>query len=95
MAAYVIAQLDVTDVETFRKYQAEVPATIAKFGGRYLVRGGDVTPMEGKWRPKRVVVVEFPDMATLKNWYDSEEYQSIIGYRTGASTTELVFVEGV
>ena len=95
MAAYLIAQIDITDLETFKKYQADVPATIAKYGGKYLVRGGDVTPMEGGWEPKRMVVLEFPNMTTLKKWYNSEDYQSIIAFRTDASDGKMVFVEGI
>lgn len=95
MAAYLIAQVDVNDPETFKKYQEEVPATIAKYGGAYVVRGGEVTPMEGDWTPHRVVVLEFPNMTTLKKWYNSDDYQSIIGFRTDASDGKMIFVEGV
>ncbi|MGI9388131.1 MAG: DUF1330 domain-containing protein [Methyloligellaceae bacterium] len=95
MAAYVIAQIKINDFETFKKYQADVHATIEKYGGKYLVRGGDITPKEGGWTPERVVVLEFPDMATLNTWYDSDEYQSIIGFRTSAADGKLLFVEGV
>ncbi len=95
MAAYLIAQIDVTDLETFKKYQEEVPATITKYGGTYVVRGGEVIPMEGGWAPKRVVVLEFPNMITLKKWYESEDYQSIIKSRTDASDGKMIFVEGI
>jgi uncharacterized protein (DUF1330 family) len=95
MAAYLIAQISIHDLETFKKYQAEVPATIAKHGGKYLVRGGDVTPMEGDWQPDRVVLLEFPDMAALKTWYNSNDYQSIIALRTDAADGDMIFVEGV
>lgn len=95
MAAYLIAQLKITDPETFKRYQAEVPATIERHGGRYVVRGGDIIPKEGTWSPDRVVVVEFPNMATLTKWYDSADYQKIIKYRTDASDAEMIFVEGV
>ena len=95
MAAYVIAQIKINDLETFTKYQAGVPATIEKYGGRYLVRGGEITPKEGGWTPERMVVVEFPDMDTIHRWYDSEEYQAILGFRTGASDGQLLFVDGV
>jgi uncharacterized protein (DUF1330 family) len=95
MVAYAIAQIDVNDPEAFKKYQAEVPATVAKYGGTYVVRGGEVTPMEGGWAPKRVVVLEFPNMTTLKKWYESKDYQSIIKFRTDASDGKLIFVEGL
>ena len=69
MAAYLIADIEVTNPEGFKKYQEAVPATIAKHGGKYLVRGGEVEPKEGDWTPTRMVVLEFPNMATLKKWY--------------------------
>ena len=94
MAAYVIAQVDVHDPATFKKYADAVPATIKQYGGTYRVRGGEVTPKEGGWNPKRVIVLEFPDMATAHKWYDSPEYQTIIGDRLTASEGRMIFVEG-
>ena len=94
MAAYLIADIEVTNPEGFKKYQEAVPATIAKHGGKYLVRGGEVEPMEGDWTPTRMVVLEFPNMATLKKWYNSDEYQNIIADRTDNSNGNMVFVEG-
>lgn len=95
MAAYVIAQISIHDPTTFERYQAEVPDTIERCGGKYLVRGGDVTPQEGDWTPDRVVVLEFPNMATLKKWYESDDYQAIIKYRTDAADGDMIFVEGI
>ncbi len=95
MAAYLIAQIRIHDPETFKKYGAAVPATIAQYGGKYHVRGGAVTPKEGSWNPNRVIVLEFPDMAALNRWYDSPEYQEIIGIRFDAAQGDMIFVEGV
>ena len=94
MAAYLIAQIRIHDPETFKKYADAVPATIKQYGGKYCIRGGAVTPKEGDWNPKRVIVLEFPDMATLNKWYDSPEYQAIIGDRLKASDGDMIFVEG-
>jgi uncharacterized protein (DUF1330 family) len=94
MAAYIIVQVEVHDPETFKKYADAVPATIKQYGGRYCVRGGKVESKEGDWNPKRMVVLEFPDMATAHKWYDSSEYQAIIGDRLKASDGKMVFVEG-
>ena len=94
MAAYLIADIEVTNPEGFKKYQEAVPATIAKHGGKYLVRGGEVEPMEGDWTPTRMVVLEFPNMTTLKKWYNSDDYQNIIADRTDNSNGNMVFVEG-
>ena len=63
MAAYVIGEIEVTDPTTYAQYGRQVLATIEKFGGRFVVRGGTVEPLEGGWSPKRLVVLEFPTMA--------------------------------
>ena len=94
MPAYLIADIEVTNPEGFKKYQEAVPATIEKHGGKYMVRGGDVEPMEGEWAPKRMVVLEFPNRTTLKKWYNSADYQNIIKDRTDNSLGNMVFVEG-
>ncbi len=94
MPAYVIAQVEVTDPEKFAKYGAQVPATIAQYGGRYLVRGGETQAIEGDWAPPRVVVLEFPSMDQLKKWYDSDEYKPLIALRQQSAKTHLSFVEG-
>lgn len=95
MAAYVIADIEVTDPAGFTEYQQKVPATIAAYGGRYLVRGGAVEVAEGSWSPRRCVVLEFADMAQLKKWYGSPEYQPLIAIRTRTTKSNLVFVAGI
>ena len=95
MAAYVIANIDVTDADAYQEYRARVGATIAAHGGRFVCRGGAVEVMEGDYDPHRVVVVEFPDMATLKRWYASPEYTPLIALRQRASKGSLYVVEGV
>ena len=94
MPAYLIADIDVTDPEGFKKYQEAVPGTIEKYGGKYLVRGGDLEAVEGEWKPTRLVVLEFPNMTTLKKWYNSDDYQNIIASRTENSNGSVVIVEG-
>ena len=66
MPAYVIVQVDVTDPATFETYRAQVPATLAKYGGEYVVRGGKMEVLEGTWAYPRCVVLKFPDMAAAK-----------------------------
>jgi uncharacterized protein (DUF1330 family) len=95
MAAYVIADVDVTDPTGFAEYRALVPATLEPYGGRFLIRGGAHDVAEGDWRPARVVVLEFPTMAAAKRWYDSEEYRHPKVLRLRSARTHLVFVEGV
>jgi uncharacterized protein (DUF1330 family) len=95
MAAYVIAQVEVTDAQTFEQYRREVPATLAPFGGRFIVRGGDSVTLEGDWQPKRLVVLEFPDRAAAKAWWDSEVYAAPKALRQRSARTQLLIVDGV
>ncbi len=95
MAAYFVVDLDVTDATGFEEYRRAVPSVNAKYGGRFLVRGGTVEALEGQWKPKRLTVVEFPSAARAKEFYNSPEYQQIIGLRLKAARTNLVLVEGV
>ena len=95
MPAYVIADVTVTDQATMDEYRKHVPATLAKFGGRFLVRGGAHQTIEGAWTPNRLVVLEFPSMEQARRWYDPEEYRAPRAMRIKAGRTNLLFVEGV
>ena len=94
MKAYVIGEIDVTDPKLYDDYRKQVLATIEKFGGRFVVRGGKLEPLEGGWTPKRMVVVEFPSMEQAQKWYRSPEYAPLITLRQKASRGKLVLVEG-
>ena len=95
MPAYVIADIDVHDTAAYDDYRKGVEATVAKFGGRFIVRGGAVKAVEGQWRPKRLVVIEFPDMAALDAWYASPDYKPLLDLRLAASSGRLIAAEGV
>lgn len=95
MAAYLIADLDITDPELFAQYRERVPAVIAAHGGRYLARGGPLEVLEGTWKPNRAVIVEFPDMASLKRFWASPEYQPLIEMRQRSTRSRVVALEGV
>ena len=95
MPAYVIVETNVTDHEQYERYRDAAPASIAAHGGRYLVRGGELAVFEGEWNPTRVVVLEFPDLATAKRWYASEEYGEARKLRDGAAHLNMVAVQGV
>ena len=95
MAAYLIADIEVIDSAGFAEYQQKVPATIAAYGGRYLVRGGATEVLEGAWSPHRCVVLEFPSMAQLKTWYASPEYRPLIAIRERTTRSNLVITEGI
>jgi uncharacterized protein (DUF1330 family) len=95
MAAYVIVDLTVTDPPTMEEYRKQVPATLAKYGGRFLVRGGAHQTVEGDWKPNRVVVLEFPSLEQAKRWYDSEEYREPRAMRLRAGRANMIMVDGV
>ncbi len=94
MAAYLIVDVEVTNPAGYDEYRRQVPATLAKYGGRFVVRGGASETLEGDWAPKRVVVVEFPSMEALKRWYGSAEYKPLIALRQKHSTGDVITVEG-
>ena len=95
MAAYLYADVDVTDPAAYETYRQQVPALIAGHGGRYLVRGGTVEVLEGECVPHRQVILEFPDMAHLKAFYTSPQYKTLIAIRQGASRGNLLAIDGV
>ena len=72
MPAYVIVETDVSDPEQYEQYKTAASAAVTAHGGRYLVRGGEQDVLEGDWRPSRLVVLEFADLAAARRWYDSE-----------------------
>ena len=95
MAAYVIANIEVKDPVAYEEYRKGVVATIERFGGRYLARGGAVRALEGTYAPKRVVVLEFPSMGAINAWYGCAEYAPLIAIRQRTSTGDLFAVEGL
>ncbi|MGF6176791.1 DUF1330 domain-containing protein [Ensifer sp. 4252] len=95
MAAYLIADVEVTDAAAFEEYIREVPATEARYGGRYLGRGGATRVLEGDWEPHRLVIVEFPEMHSLLEWYNSPEYQRLKAIRERCARTRIMTLEGV
>jgi uncharacterized protein (DUF1330 family) len=95
MPAYLLANLRVTDQARYDEYRAQVPAVISQYGGRFLVRGGAVTPVEGDPGLARLVIVEFGDMAALRRFYDSPEYAPLIRLRQEATTGTVAFLEGL
>jgi uncharacterized protein (DUF1330 family) len=95
MPAYFIVDIDVTDPTAFEEYRKAVPATVQKYGDKFLVRGGRMEVIEGSWRPKRVVVTEFPSLEQAKRWHDSEEYRALQARRLRTSKGNVILVEGV
>jgi uncharacterized protein (DUF1330 family) len=93
MKAYVIAAETVNDEAMFAAYAREVPRTLAPFGGKFITRGGNFTPLEGAWPNPRLVIIEFPSRADAEGWYTSDTYQEIIGLRHKSSVGNLVIAD--
>jgi uncharacterized protein (DUF1330 family) len=95
MPAYVIAEVDVSDPDQYARYRAAVPAGLEAHGGRFLARGGETASLEGDWQPKRIVVIEFSDLDSVRRWYDSAEYREARDLREGAAVMRMIAVAGV
>jgi uncharacterized protein (DUF1330 family) len=95
MAAYFIVDVDVKNPPAYEAYTQAAAASIAQYGGRYLVRGGKHEVLEGTWRPTRLVVLEFPTIEAAKRWYASVEYGKAKPIRLQHAEGHLVLVEGV
>ena len=96
MPVYVIADIEVSDPQQYEKYKALSPAAIEAAGGRFLVRGGPTEVFEGDWQPSRLVMVEFPDLAAARAFYDSVQYREARAQRAGATEHfNMVVVQGV
>ena len=94
MAAYVIADVEVTNPAGYEPYRALAGASIAQYGGRFVVRGGAAERLEGPDEPARLVVIEFADAAAARRWYNSPEYQKAIPIRQANSRGRVFLVEG-
>lgn len=95
MAAYFIADVDVTDPETFGQYRELAGPTVGQYGGKALVVDGRVEVLEGGLQPKQLVVLEFENMEAARRWYESAEYQRALPLRQRSATTNFILVEGI
>jgi uncharacterized protein (DUF1330 family) len=95
MAAYIVAQIEITDPERYAEYVRQAPVTIAKFGGRYLARGGKAEALEGRLAGPRIAIVELDSYERARDWYESDDYHGPKALRQGAAISCLILVEGV
>ena len=95
MSAYVIAHVDVTDPEQYEDYKKLAFETVKHYGGRYLARGPKPDVLEGEWRPKRLVLLEFPSADQARKWWESPEYAAAKTIRQATSKSELVIIDGM
>jgi len=95
MPAYVIVDIEVSDPGKYEEYRNLAQASLAIYGGKYLVRGGRTEPFEGSWAPKRLVILEFDSAARAKEWYNSPEYGLARATRRDAARFNMLLVEGL
>ena len=95
MPAYVFAEIEITNPDGYKEYTAIVPATIEKYGGKFLHRGGNVTALEGDWPQRRRVIIEFPSSEAAKKWWNSPEYEKPMALRRANSKGRLMLLDGV
>ncbi len=95
MAAYFVVDIkEITDPQSYAEYSKGVPETIARYGGKFVVRGGPYETIEGSWQPARFVIVEFADEEQFKRWYNSPEYRKLREIRFKASTSNAIIIRG-
>ena len=95
MSAYIIVEIEVTDPIGYEEYKKLAGASVATFGGKYVVRGGQTEVLEGDWNPKRIVILEFASMQRAKDWLHCEDYAKPSKMRHRTAKTNMILVEGV
>lgn len=93
MPAYVLVQVDIQDPDVYDAYKSLTPATVAAYGGKFIIRGNPIQVMEGVWNHDRLVMIEFADRKTAEDWYHSEGYQAAKAIRKPASDANLFIIE--
>jgi uncharacterized protein (DUF1330 family) len=94
MAAYVIGDIEVIDPSAFQEYRERIGATVERYGGKFVIRGGMVDTKEGDWQPRHLLMLEFPTFGQAERWYNSPEYKPLIAIREKAARTQLLIAEG-
>ncbi|SKA33977.1 Uncharacterized conserved protein, DUF1330 family [Enhydrobacter aerosaccus] len=94
MAAYMIVEVETTDEALMTEYRKHTPGAIAKFGGKFIVRGGKTRTLEGGWTPSRVVVIEFPSFEKAEEFYHSDHYKPLLDMRLKAGKSKAILVDG-
>jgi len=95
MAAYLLARVEVTDWDRYKEYTKVTPGAIEKYGGKFIVRAGEMVTLEGPEETRRVVLIEFPSFEKAKEFYYSQEYQEAKKLREGAATGQFLAIDGV
>jgi uncharacterized protein (DUF1330 family) len=95
VSVYVISRVSIHDAGAMERYVAQAPATVAEFGGRYLVRANTASALEGNWDADRIVVLEFPTREAALAWYHSPQYRDLRDLRWSAATATILLADGV
>jgi len=95
MTAYVIFDVEVTNPVEYEGYKQLAAPTVALYGGKYIVRGGQTETLEGNWSPKRIVVLQFENIERAKAWINSPEYSEARDLRHKYAVSNAIVVEGV
>jgi uncharacterized protein (DUF1330 family) len=94
MPAYIIVDVEIHDPVQYEDYKKLTPISLAKYQGKFIVRGGKTETLEGGWSPQRIVVLEFPNAELAKAWWSSEEYAPAKALRQRTAKTKMILVEG-
>lgn len=95
MPAYLLVRANVTDMEQYQRYMKLTPAIVEKFGGQFIIRGGDKLILEGPDSSERIVLLKFDSVEAVRRMYNSDEYQAAIKVREGAAEASFIVMEGV
>ena len=95
MPAYLIVRAKVTDLAQYQEYMKLTPAILEKYGGRFIIRGGEKVVLEGPEAPERMVMVKFDSIEAARRMYESPEYQAAIKVREGAAEASFIVMEGL
>jgi uncharacterized protein (DUF1330 family) len=94
LAGYVIADVEVHDPAGYEEYRSQTLATVQKYDGEFLVRGGQVEVVEGEWAPTRLIIIKFPSTERAREWADGPEYSAIKGIRQRTAKSNVIIIEG-
>jgi uncharacterized protein (DUF1330 family) len=94
MPAYVIVDVEVTDPDQYESYKKLTPDSLVAYGGKFIVRGGQVETLEGDWKTGRIVILEFPSYDSARRWYDSDDYIQARAVRKDAARARIIVADG-
>ncbi len=95
MSIYLIIDITIKKPRLYELYVQKVKPIVELFGGKYLVRGGTITPSAGDWDPQRIILIEFESLDLLQACFSSEDYREVAGLREGSTVSRSIIVEGV